>query len=71
MNSTTHILVRSSDTERVQAFLPRNYQIIGLVSDLEGTPTGLLVAGSDSAGWTAEGYVIPRLYSGLIAAEVL
>lgn len=44
--------------ESVQRFMPSNYtaRIIG---------PHVLVAGQDSAGWTLEGYVLPRLASGM------
>jgi hypothetical protein len=33
------------------------------------TPNNVVVSGADMAGWTLDGYVIPRLASGLIWAE--
>ena len=47
----------------VRNYLPQNYS---------ATPmdTGeILVSGFDDHGWTLDGYVIPRLGSGLIAAR--
>jgi hypothetical protein len=41
------------------AYLPGNYRILG-------TGDGqTMIAGRDQAGWTLEGYLIPRLASGL------
>jgi hypothetical protein len=55
--------------DRVRAYLPRNYGAsiapAGTVADVEG----ILVYGRDSAGWTLDGYVIPRLASGSMFAE--
>lgn len=50
--------------ELVQDYLPSNYQAV------EG-PDGIVIEGADNAGWTLEEYVIPRLASGLIFAEVI
>lgn len=46
---------------RVKRFLPSNYDA-RIVND------GILIVGNDNAGWTLDGYVIPRLASGLIFA---
>lgn len=46
----------------VQRYLPENYKAIG-------GPNGILIFGNDSAGWTLDDYVIPRLASGLIVAK--
>jgi hypothetical protein len=54
--------VRNHETiERLEAFLPMDYRVIG--EDAEGTA---IIAGEDYAGWTLEDYVIPRAASGLI-----
>jgi hypothetical protein len=52
----------SVNLDLVKRYLPSNYQAT------EG-PDGIVIEGSDNAGWTLDGYVIPRLASGLIAAE--
>jgi hypothetical protein len=53
-----------SDTEdTITRYLPDNYKVDGLTSH------GLVIAGRDVAGWTLDGYVIPRLASGVIYAE--
>ena len=50
-------------TEReVAAYLPANYTIADRTAD------HYIVTGEDYLGWTAEGYVIPRLQSGWITA---
>jgi len=50
-------------TEReVAAYLPSNYKIADRTAD------HYIVTGEDHLGWTAEGYVIPRLQSGWLTA---
>jgi len=48
----------------VAAYLPGNYRVTG------GQDGAVIVEGEDHAGWTAEGYVIPRLASGMMFATV-
>jgi hypothetical protein len=49
--------------ERVARYLPSNYEVLD--SDVVGSQCdSVLIGGRDSAGWTMEGYVIPRLASG-------
>lgn len=47
----------------VKDYLPRNYHARMLSVD------EIVIEGHDSHGWTMDGYVIPRLASGLIAAR--
>jgi len=47
----------------VQAYMPGNYSAS---ANADGSIT---IAGSDNAGWTLDGYVIPRLASGMIFAR--
>lgn len=66
---TRYAIVRNArDESHLGAYLPSNYRVIGSITDSDGRPA-LVIAGEDSAGWTLEGYVIPRLASGLIWAE--
>ena len=51
-----------ADLETVRCYLPANYTALQ-------TADGVLISGQDSHGWTLDGYVIPRLASGLIVAE--
>jgi hypothetical protein len=51
-----------SDADEIAAYLPGNYRILGTVDGQT------VIAGRDHAGWTLEGYVIPRLASGLYFA---
>jgi hypothetical protein len=48
--------------DKVNAYMPANYSAR---RDDEGD---ILIEGFDNAGWTLDGYVIPRLASGLIFA---
>jgi hypothetical protein len=50
--------------DRVAPYLPENYAASDACPD--GCCT--LITGRDVAGWTLDGYVIPRLASGLIIA---
>jgi hypothetical protein len=54
--------------ETIRKYLPLggNYWVAAIVL---GDPAWVLVAGEDKAGWTLDGYVIPRLWSGLIRAD--
>lgn len=51
------------------AYLPDNYAIIGGSRDDERGRPQYLICGFDYAGWTLDGYVIPRLSSGSIGAR--
>jgi hypothetical protein len=51
----------------VARYLPDNYRVIA--DSLPGTEDACLVAGQDFAGWTLDGYVLPRLSSGNIGAR--
>lgn len=46
----------------IERYLPSNYWAE------EQTDGSVKISGHDSAGWTLDGYVIPRLASGLIFA---
>lgn len=46
----------------VEPYLPANYAVAS-------TLDGLYIVGTDLVGWTLDGYVLPRLASGLIFAE--
>jgi hypothetical protein len=52
----------ATSVEQVQNYLPSNYTA---TQDPDGT---IWISGHDSAGWTLDGYVIPRLQSGMISA---
>lgn len=43
--------------KKAQAYMPANYRAVK-------TDSGVLIIGKDNAGWTLDGYVLPRLASG-------
>lgn len=55
--------------KEIEAYLPGNYA----VTNTSPNPSGVtvLVEGEDVAGWTMDGYVLPRLASGLIFGREL
>ena len=57
--STRFAIITSPDStlEQVEAYMPSNYQAVKLEV--------ILIRGNDSAGWTMDDYVLPRLASGL------
>jgi hypothetical protein len=66
MTIRTAVIMRRGQTPRretVEAYLPRNYSILAEL------PDRIFITGTDNAGWTLDGYVIPRLASGLIHAR--
>ena len=52
---------------RVLAYLPGNYEAALVTAN--NLVFGVKISGYDSAGWTLDGYVIPRLASGNMYAE--
>ena len=50
--------------EDVEPLLPANYKVLGTNTDGD-----VLIKGEDNAGWTLDGYVIPRLGSALVYSE--
>jgi hypothetical protein len=74
---TIHVKVPKADSgdvprfvHRLEAYLPEAYKVAH-VSDNEFGQQIIVVTGHDRAGWTAEEYVLPRLQSGLIWAEII
>ena len=51
------------DAAEVAKYLPYNYEVVG------ETDTEILITGEDDAGWSLDGYVIPRLGSGWITCR--
>jgi hypothetical protein len=55
----------AEDIEMVRSYLPSNYSAnVGPAEDPR-----IRIVGEDDHGWTLDGYVIPRLRSGLIAVR--
>ena len=59
------VLSDRPDLKEVKAYMPVNYEA------WEIRPGLIMISGHDNAGWTLDGYVLPRLGSGLIAAREL
>lgn len=57
------VSTKRDSAESISRYLPANYRIIADQRDQ------VIVAGTDNAGWTMDGYVLPRLASGLIAGH--
>jgi hypothetical protein len=51
-----------ADARTVARYLPSNYRVLGTTSH------GVVIQGTDEAGWTFDDYVAPRLGSGLMRA---
>lgn len=53
----------------VEAYMPDNYRVVQSAMSSDARPRlEVLIAGEDAAGWTLDGYVIPRLGSGMMPA---
>lgn len=69
--NTRYAVVSNARTRReVEAYLPANYAVL---TDHIANPfsddrvrLNVVIAGEDDCGWTLDGYVIPRLASGLM-----
>lgn len=64
--------VRGARSEReVAAYLPSGYRVTGSSTVREFGYDNLVVyiSGEDIAGWTLDGYVMPRLSSGLMGCK--
>jgi hypothetical protein len=57
------IITHKADLETVRKYLPANYTAEKNAFD------AIVIEGEDNAGWTLDGYVIPRLASGLYYAK--
>jgi len=64
ITATRYAVVSGRGTRRaVEAYLPSSY-IVTASHEANGNVVALL-EGTDDVGWTLEGYVLPRLASGL------
>jgi hypothetical protein len=71
-----YAMVSGSPTA-IAAYLPDNYSVLGPaipfddgdLSYIAGVSASYVVGGNDSHGWTLDGYVLPRLASGLYGAR--
>ncbi len=57
----------ASTSPGIEAYLPSNYRVVGTCPDPndDNGRDGTVIEGTDNAGWTLDGYVLPRLASGL------
>jgi hypothetical protein len=63
---TRKAVIRSTEGAAIARYLPSNYQVIGTT----GAPEHwTIIEGFDNAGWTLDGYVLPRLASGMFYGE--
>lgn len=60
------IVMHDERLRRVQRFMPSNYS--ARYDEDEGA---IVIEGEDAHGWTLDGYVLPRLASGMIYAKEL
>jgi hypothetical protein len=72
------ISTKQASAETIGEYLPSNYTIIGTAEhanpiDASERPANfgpcVVIQGADEAGWTLDGYVLPRLGSGLIVGR--
>ena len=56
---------RDVTTEKVAAYLPSNYRVTD-ADPIDSEVVVVFIRGHDVAGWTLDGYVLPRLASGLM-----
>lgn len=55
----------ASRGETLKSYMPGNFEVLGR-TPIQGTNTvQWLIGGRDSHGWTLDGYVLPRLASGM------
>jgi hypothetical protein len=71
--SATRYALVAGNREMIANYLPDNYRVREVVDDIFDSPAhpvaGVVVEGEDHAGWTLDGYVLPRLASGLYAGR--
>jgi hypothetical protein len=73
------IVVNARSRSEAEAYLPGNYEVIhefdgaGMKDPIYLTPNRVwptfVIGGVDRAGWTLDGYVIPRYASGVIGCK--
>jgi hypothetical protein len=75
MAAMRYALIVASGRDNVAAYLPGNYHVLheqpATLDDPFAKPTWrhVVIGGRDDAGWTLDGYVLPRLASGLIGGR--
>lgn len=68
---TRYALVRATagSEDQLRAYLPDNYVIVGRTAIGGSNTVQYLITGRDVMGWTLDGYVLPRLASGMYYGE--
>jgi hypothetical protein len=65
-----YAVVRARTEREAAAYLPDNYCVLSSHdADPHGRTKNVVIEGVDCRGWTLDGYVIPRLASGLIGCK--
>ena len=60
-------VIHNCDARHVKPYLPDNYRVVREYQ--EGARPAVEIEGEDDHGWTLDGYVLPRLASGLYFGE--
>jgi hypothetical protein len=67
--SRRYAVVHNITGDTLERYLPGNYRILSSHTCNPNGGTNYVIHGTDSAGWTLDDYVIPRLASGLYFAK--
>jgi hypothetical protein len=59
------ISANAGQTDQIAAYMPGNYAVLGRTPIKASNTVSVLIGGRDQHGWTLDGYVLPRLASGM------
>jgi hypothetical protein len=59
------ISANAGQTDQIAAYMPGNYAVLGRTAIGASNTVQVLIGGRDESGWTLDGYVLPRLASGM------
>jgi hypothetical protein len=59
------INANAGQADQIAAYMPSNYTVLGRTPISASNVVQYLIGGHDNAGWTLDGYVLPRLASGM------
>jgi hypothetical protein len=59
------ISANAGQTDQIAAYMPGNYAVLGRTPIGASNTVQVLIGGRDASGWTLDGYVLPRLASGM------
>lgn len=68
---TRWAVVRARTQRELEAYLPDNYRVAFAATPTPDGRQDFVIEGRDVAGWTLDGYVLPRLASGLLFGREL